>query len=86
MIGPAKIYFIVFGVLTIAGGVMGYAKAGSTASIIAGSICGILLLLRPICSRTIWPRVLHSPRLSQSRWPAGSFRLSLRQDMSCRRG
>jgi len=45
MIGPAKIYFIIFGVLTIAGGVMGYAKAGSTASIIAGSICGILLLL-----------------------------------------
>jgi uncharacterized membrane protein (UPF0136 family) len=45
MIGPAKIYFIVFGVLTIVGGVMGYVKAGSTASIIAGSICGILLLL-----------------------------------------
>ena len=45
MIGPAKIYFIVFGLLTIVGGVMGYAKAGSTASIIAGSICGILLLL-----------------------------------------
>jgi uncharacterized membrane protein (UPF0136 family) len=45
MIGPAKIYFIIFGLLTIVGGVMGYAKAGSTASIIAGSISGILLLL-----------------------------------------
>lgn len=45
MIGPAKIYFIVFGLLTIVGGVIGYAKAGSTASIIAGSICGILLLV-----------------------------------------
>jgi uncharacterized membrane protein (UPF0136 family) len=45
MIGPAKIYFIVFGLLTIVGGVMGYVKAGSTASIIAGSISGILLLL-----------------------------------------
>ena len=45
MIGPAKIYFIVFGVLTIVGGVMGYVKAGSTASIIAGSVSGILLLL-----------------------------------------
>ena len=44
MIGPAKIYFIVFGLLTIVGGVIGYAKAGSTASIIAGSISGILLL------------------------------------------
>jgi uncharacterized membrane protein (UPF0136 family) len=45
MIGPAKIYFIIFGLLTIVGGVMGYVKAGSTASIIAGSISGILLLL-----------------------------------------
>ncbi|MEY2557223.1 MAG: Transrane protein, partial [Verrucomicrobiota bacterium] len=44
MIGPAKIYFIVFGLLTIVGGVMGYVK-GSTASIIAGSITGILLLV-----------------------------------------
>jgi uncharacterized membrane protein (UPF0136 family) len=44
MIGPAKIYFIVFGLLTIVGGVIGYAKAGSTASIVAGSICGVLLL------------------------------------------
>jgi len=45
MIGGAKIYFIVFGILTIAGGVLGYVKAGSTASIIAGSISGVLLLL-----------------------------------------
>ena len=45
MIGPAKIYFIVFGLLTIVGGVIGYVKAGSTASIIAGSISGILLLV-----------------------------------------
>lgn len=45
MLGPAKIYFIVFGLLTIAGGVMGYVKAGSNISLIAGSICGILLLL-----------------------------------------
>ncbi|HMG06466.1 MAG TPA: TMEM14 family protein [Chthoniobacterales bacterium] len=45
MIGPAKIYFIVFGLLTIVGGVIGYVKAGSMASIIAGSILGILLLV-----------------------------------------
>ena len=42
---PAKIYFIAFGVLTIAGGIVGYAKAGSVASIVAGSITGILLLV-----------------------------------------
>ena len=45
MIGAAKIYFIVFGVLTIAGGIVGYLKAGSVVSVIAGSISGILLLL-----------------------------------------
>jgi uncharacterized membrane protein (UPF0136 family) len=41
----ARIYFLVFGVLTIAGGVVGYVKAGSVASIIAGSITGVLLLV-----------------------------------------
>ena len=41
----AKLYFIVFGVLTIAGGVVGYVKAGSVASIVAGSITGVLLLV-----------------------------------------
>jgi uncharacterized membrane protein (UPF0136 family) len=41
----AKIYFIVFGVLTIAGGIVGYIKADSVASIIAGSITGVLLLV-----------------------------------------
>ncbi len=45
MIGPAKIYFIVFGILTIVGGVIGYVKAGSTASIIAGAISGIALIV-----------------------------------------
>ncbi len=41
----AKIYFVVFGALTIIGGVVGYVKAGSVASIIAGSIAGVLLLV-----------------------------------------
>ena len=40
-----KIYFILFGVLTIAGGIVGYVKAGSAVSIIAGSITGVLLLV-----------------------------------------
>jgi uncharacterized membrane protein (UPF0136 family) len=40
-----KIYFFLFGVLTIAGGIVGYVKAGSVASIIAGSITGVLLLV-----------------------------------------
>ena len=41
----SKIYFIAFGVLTIVGGIVGYLKAGSMASIIAGSITGVLLLV-----------------------------------------
>ena len=45
MLGPAKIYFIIFGLLTIIGGVIGYLRAGSMASIIAGSVSGLLLLL-----------------------------------------
>ena len=42
---PTKVYFIIFGILTIAGGLMGYLKAGSTASLIAGGISGVLLLV-----------------------------------------
>ena len=45
MIGPAKIYFIIFGLLTIVGGVIGYVKAGSTISIVAGAISGIALIV-----------------------------------------
>ena len=45
MLAPTKIYFIVFGLLTIAGGIMGFVKAGSHASLIAGSLSGLLLLL-----------------------------------------
>jgi uncharacterized membrane protein (UPF0136 family) len=41
----ARIYFIVFGALTIVGGIIGYLKAGSVASIVAGSITGVLLLV-----------------------------------------
>jgi uncharacterized membrane protein (UPF0136 family) len=45
MLEPAKIYFLVFGVLTIAGGIMGYVKARSVASLVAGAITGILLIV-----------------------------------------
>ncbi|HLW36594.1 MAG TPA: TMEM14 family protein [Chthoniobacterales bacterium] len=40
-----QIYFLIFGVLTIVGGVIGYVKAGSLPSIIAGTITGVLLLV-----------------------------------------
>ena len=40
-----SIYFLIFGALTITGGVIGYVKAGSLPSIIAGAITGVLLLV-----------------------------------------
>lgn len=45
MLDVTKFYLFIFGALTIAGGVMGYLKAGSNASLIAGSVSGLLLLL-----------------------------------------
>ena len=44
MIDLTKIYYFIFGVLTIAGGVMGYMKAQSMASLIAGGVSGLLLI------------------------------------------
>jgi uncharacterized membrane protein (UPF0136 family) len=38
-------YLYVFGVLTIAGGVVGFVKAKSRASLIAGTVAGVLLLV-----------------------------------------
>ena len=40
----AKIYYLVFAVLTVAGGIMGYVKAKSLASIIAGTVTGAMLV------------------------------------------
>jgi uncharacterized membrane protein (UPF0136 family) len=45
MLEPAKIYFLVFGVLTIAGGIIGYVKAGSVISVVAGAITGGVLIV-----------------------------------------
>jgi uncharacterized membrane protein (UPF0136 family) len=42
---PAKTYFFIFGALTIVGGIIGYIKAGSLPSIIAGTITGVLLII-----------------------------------------
>ena len=40
-----KLYFLIFGALTIVGGIVGYVKAGSLPSMIAGGITGVLLLV-----------------------------------------
>jgi uncharacterized membrane protein (UPF0136 family) len=40
-----KEYYLVFAVITIAGGLMGYFKAKSAASLVAGSISGLILVV-----------------------------------------
>lgn len=44
MIQATEIYYIVFGVLTLIGGIIGYAKAKSLPSLIAGTISGLVLI------------------------------------------
>ena len=45
VLSATRIYFAIFGLLTIAGGIMGYLKAGSVISVVAGAVSGALLLL-----------------------------------------
>ena len=40
-----QLYFLIFGALTIIGGMIGYVKAQSVPSIIAGTITGVLLII-----------------------------------------
>ncbi len=48
MIDVTKIYYLVFGILTILGGVIGFVKAKSRASLIAGGSTGLLLVVSSI--------------------------------------
>ena len=45
MLELTKNYYLLFGVLTILGGVIGFVKAQSKASLIAGGVSGALILL-----------------------------------------
>jgi len=44
MIDVTEIFYLIFGILTIIGGVIGFLKARSRISLIAGTICGAALL------------------------------------------
>ncbi|MEA3187598.1 MAG: hypothetical protein QOD99_1428 [Chthoniobacter sp.] len=39
-----QLFYVVFGLLSIGGGVMGFVKAKSRASLIAGGVCGVALI------------------------------------------
>jgi uncharacterized membrane protein (UPF0136 family) len=43
-------FYILFGVVSIAGGALGYARARSKASLIAGGVSGVLLILAGLLS------------------------------------
>jgi uncharacterized membrane protein (UPF0136 family) len=45
IVAATKWYYLVFAVLTIAGGVMGYVKAKSMVSLVSGSVSGVLLMV-----------------------------------------
>lgn len=50
----SKIYFIVFGLVTAFGGVMGYVKADSKASLVAGGVSGALLVTGALLIPRAW--------------------------------
>ena len=45
MLDLTRIFYFIFGLITLAGGIQGFIKAGSPASLIAGSITGVMLLV-----------------------------------------
>jgi uncharacterized membrane protein (UPF0136 family) len=51
MLDLTRIYYFVFGVLTIAGGLVGFLKANSTPSLIAGGISGLLVIVAGVLLR-----------------------------------
>ncbi len=61
MIDVTKFFYLFFGLLTVVGGVIGFVKANSRASLIAGSISGIALIASSIFifnDRTNWGLLL----------------------------
>jgi len=48
-----QVYYFLFGLLAIIGGAMGYARAKSKASLIAGGVSGALLIIAGILSPSV---------------------------------
>jgi uncharacterized membrane protein (UPF0136 family) len=49
----AQVYYYLFGLVAIAGGAMGYARAKSKASLIAGGVSGALLIIAGLLSPSV---------------------------------
>lgn len=51
MIDVAKIYYFIFGAISILGGLMGFLKKSSLISLVAGGLCGVLLIIAGLLLR-----------------------------------
>ena len=54
LLHDAKIYFLIFGVIMVIGGIMGYVKARSVPSLVAGGISGIIFILSALAIPRGW--------------------------------
>jgi uncharacterized membrane protein (UPF0136 family) len=53
-----QIYYFAFGIIAIAGGALGYARAGSKPSLIAGGISGALLIVAGLLTPSVAASIL----------------------------
>ena len=54
----SQIYYFAFGIIAIAGGALGYARAGSKPSLIAGGISGALLIVAGLLTPSVAASIL----------------------------
>jgi uncharacterized membrane protein (UPF0136 family) len=45
MLDPTRIFYYIFGLITLGGGIQGFITKGSAKSLVAGGISGVLLLI-----------------------------------------
>ena len=54
LLQDAKIYFLIFGIIMVLGGIMGYVKARSVPSLVAGGISGAIFIISALLIPRGW--------------------------------